>query len=340
MARRNVTRPMGSGRIVVIGASSGGVKALQKLAAGLAPGFPAPVLVVQHIGSYPSILPSLLMRNTGASASHAVDGEALRDGHIHVAPPDLHMLVEDGRIRLTHGPKENHARPAIDPLFRSAAVARGPDVIGVVLTGFLDDGTAGLQAIKRCGGTTVVQDPQDAQAPEMPRSALRYVEVDHVAPLGSMGDLLLSLAQRPSRATAAVPPELEHESDIALGKGNYMEHLEAIGNPSTFVCPDCNGALWEVRDAQPRRFRCHTGHGYTLKALQHTQSDVTDEALWNGYRALQERELLLAALADAAEAGEKGRLRAQAKIAGQHANELRALIERVPPPPVTGTEGR
>src|SRR5262249_52446716 len=159
-------------RIVVVGSSSGGVRALQNLAAQLPASFPAPILVVQHIGAHPSILPALLMRCGALPAEHVVDGEELSPGHIHVAPPDFHMYVEDAVVRLARGPKEHHTRPAIDPLFRSTAVAWGPATIGVLLTGLLNDGTPGLQAIKRCGGTTVVQDPAEAHAPSMPISAL------------------------------------------------------------------------------------------------------------------------------------------------------------------------
>ena len=323
-------------KIVVAGASAGGVRALQELAAQLGPDFPAPVLAVQHIGSHTSILPSLLVRKARMPASHAAEGEEPRAGHVHLAPPDHHMTLKDGRIRLTRGPKENHARPAIDPLFRSAAAEYGPRVIGVLLTGLLDDGTAGLQAIKAGGGMAVVQHPSDAQAPSMPASAMRFVDVDHAVPLNEMGALLRQLvASVEERAHPGFDTGFAHEIDLTLNEGDPMTHLKAIGRPSTFVCPDCDGALWEIAGSRPPRFRCHTGHGYTLRTLQHAQSDATDEALWSAFRALQEKEMLLRALSDAGgspEVGEGAWLREAEEVA-RHARELRRLLERVPPPP-------
>lgn len=329
-------------RIVVIGASAGGVRALQLLTSQLPPEFPAPILAVQHVGTHPSILPSLLQRSGPLPASHAVDGERIQAGRILVAPPDHHMIVDGDFIRLSRGPKENHARPAIDPLFRSAAMSWGPAAIAVLLTGLLDDGTAGMQAIKRCGGTAVVQDPNDAEMPSMPLSALRHVDVDHQVALASMASVLLRLVERDvgrsaERVAAGNHSRLLHENELALGKGDFMEHLKAIGKPSTFVCPDCDGALWELGGEEPRRFRCHTGHAFTLRSLHHAQSETADEALWSALRALQEKEMLLRAMADGhrgtREQAEAERLDAEASEIEGHAATLRRLIEAVPAPP-------
>jgi two-component system chemotaxis response regulator CheB len=325
-------------RLVVVGASAGGVRALQALASQLAPDFPAPILAVQHVGSHPSILPSLLAHKGRLAASHAVDGERISPGRILVAPPDQHMMLADGTVRLSRAAKENHARPAIDPLFRSAAVAHGTGVIGVLLTGYLDDGTAGLQAIKRCGGTVVVQDPAEAFAPSMPASALRYVEVDHVVRLAEMGELLRTLVQRriaPAPAATATTADIVRENEILLGKGDYMERLKALGKPSTFVCPDCEGSLWAIDGTDPPRYRCHTGHGYTLRSLQHAQAEATDEALWGALRALQEKQVLLETMAE--RQGEAGTVsadqwREEAASVARHAETLRAFIERTSPP--------
>lgn len=185
---------------IVIGASAGGVRALLRLIGGLPRDLPAAVLIVQHVGRQPSILPQLLARNTAMAVRHGVSGMRLQHGHVYVAPPDRHMLVVDESLRLTSGPRENMARPAIDPLFRSAAVALGARVIGVLLTGHLDDGTAGLLAIHRAGGVTIVQDPDDAEAPGMPRNALAYVDVDHRLPLAQIPDTLIRLAGQPAAA--------------------------------------------------------------------------------------------------------------------------------------------
>jgi two-component system, chemotaxis family, protein-glutamate methylesterase/glutaminase len=322
-------------RIVVVGASAGGVRALQLLAAQLAPDFAAPILAVQHVGSYPSVLPSLLSRQGPLPAAHAVDGQALVPGQITIAPPDHHMLVERDVVRLTRGPKEHHARPAIDPLFRSAALAWGPAAIGVVLTGLLDDGTPGLQAIKQAGGTVVVQDPQDAESPSMPMNALRHVEVDHKVPLASMGALLTRLAaEAPPAAAKQKSVVTLLEQKIMLREGEPLEHLREIGSPSTFVCPDCQGALFEIGDLDPRRFRCHTGHAYTLLSLQHAQSEATDDALWGAVRALQEKQHLLKAMAESqsrpSQKNEADRLQKEADKVSRHAQTLRKLIESIP----------
>ena len=327
---------MSSPRIVVAGASAGGVVALQALASQLGPDFPAPLLVVQHIGKHTSILPDLLVRRAGTPASHAAEGDEPRAGHIHVAPPDRHMFLKEGRISLSHGPRENHARPAIDPLFRSAAAEYGTGVIGVLLTGHLDDGTAGLQAIKARGGIAVVQHPSDAESPSMPASAMRYVEVDHAVPLQEMGALLHRLVAAPAPPPAAgIGASLTHEIDLMLNRGDPFEHLGAIGRPSTFVCPDCSGALWEIAGSQPRRYRCHTGHGFTLRSLQHAQAEGADEALWSAFRALQEKEILLRSLASAEAAAQvdSAHWLREADQVSRHAEALRRLIERVPTSP-------
>jgi two-component system chemotaxis response regulator CheB len=319
----------------VIGASAGGVQALQTLVSGLPAGFPAALLIVLHIGSHRSIMPALLSSSGPLEAAHATDGEPLVPGRIRVAPPDHHLLVEGQRLRLSRGPKEHHTRPAIDPLFRSAAMTMGPAVVGVVLTGRLDDGTAGLQAIKAHGGIAVVQEPGDAAEPSMPTSALKYVQVDHCVPLASMADVLMTLVGMEVVPPAVVPHELAaHEHALSLSQGSPMEHLQAIGFPSTFVCPDCKGGLWEIRNTQPQRYRCHTGHAFTLRTLQHAQGEATDEALWSALRALQEKELLLRAIqalqrADGDERAAEHLEREVVQLVEQ-SSVLRRLLERMP----------
>jgi two-component system chemotaxis response regulator CheB len=288
-------------QLVVIGASAGGVRALTALARGLPPDFPAPVLVVLHIGAHRSILAEILARAGTLPAEQARHRQRIEPGRMYVAAPDHHLMVmDDDTLHLSRGAKEHHSRPAIDPLFLSAALARGPRVIGVILTGRLDDGTAGLQAIKACGGTAVVQDPADAEVSDMPRSAMRHVEVDHCVALADMPHLLTSLASRSVVAGAArrPPDPLLHEQALSLAKGNPMEHLPKLGVPSSYACPDCHGGLWEVTDSTPRRFRCHTGHAFTVRSLQETLAVAADESLWNARRALQERLILLREMED------------------------------------------
>ena len=249
--------------VIVVGASAGGVEAVRFLAAALPADFPAAVLVVLHIGAHRSELPWLLNQAGPLPAVHPEDGDPVRPGRIYVAPPDRHMLVEPGRVRLTRGPRENWARPAIDPLFRSAARSYGTGAVGVVLTGGLNDGTAGLYEIKRAGGIAVVQDPADAAEPGMPRSALAHVAVDHCLPLARIGGLLVRLAtggaagSRPDRARSA-PSERQ-------GKGMTAEYKH--DRPVAVTCPDCGGALRRTELGTLTRFGCHIGHAYTAEVL-------------------------------------------------------------------------
>jgi two-component system chemotaxis response regulator CheB len=218
----------------------------------------------------------------------AIDGEPLRSGTIRIAPPDRHLTVEDGAARLMRSAKENFARPTIDPLFRSAALDFDSRVIGVVLTGMLDDGTAGLQAIKSAGGIAVVQDPADAMEPSMPTSALRHVDVDHSVPLVEMPALLARLvsSQAGKRTTDMTESRrrMSHEQALSEGTGDYFGHLRAIGDPSPLTCPECHGGLWHLRDSSPRRYRCHTGHGFTARTLNLAVEEESDNALWSAPR--------------------------------------------------------
>lgn len=327
--------------LVVIGASAGGVHALLALGDALPESFPAPVCIVQHIGSNPSLLPQLLSFRGANEALHARDGQPLTPGKLFVAPPDRHMLVEDGVLRLTHGPRENHARPAIDPLFRSAALRYRERAIGIVLTGQMDDGTAGLKAIKDCGGTAIVQDPATAREPSMPRSALDNVAVDHCVPLEEIVPLLQRLVAAPAAARPTpVPETVAREVAINLGEA-CMEMLHDIGTPSSLTCPDCGGSLWEMKESRPLRYRCHTGHAFGALSLAHAQKEGAEYALWSTVRALREREALLRRMAHVAEAigdpvqAQAGR--AEAERLNTQARSLEVMAESpLPLPPEPG----
>ena len=287
--------------VIVMGASAGGVSAILDLAATLPRDFPAPILFVQHIGAHRSELARLVSARGPNPAVTASDGDVPRPGTIYIAPPDQHMVLDGPVIRLSNGPKENHSRPAIDPLFRSAALSCGPRAIGGVLTGMLDDGSAGLRAIKDCGGTAVVQDQADADVPDMPRSALACVEADHVVPLAALGGLLYELARRPGAIDMLEPPATLQQEHAASHGGNAMQTLKAIASPSVFTCPDCGGVLFELSDKRPVRYRCHTGHVFSLRTLAYLQKEVSDAALWTTLRVLQEKEAVLRRLAQAQE---------------------------------------
>ena len=286
--------------IVVVGTSSGGIEALQVIARALPEDFGAAVFVVLHTSpESPGLLPQILESAGRLPASNAVDGERTRPGHIYVAPPDHHLLVEPGRVRLTKGPKENRFRPAIDPLFRAAAQVYGPRVVGVVLTGNLDDGAAGLWAVKRLGGTAVVQDPADALYPSMPRSAMRNVKVDHCVPLAGIAPLLVELAGAPAAEEGArdVPEEMEIEVRIAKEDTALEAGIMRLGEPSVFACPDCHGVLLQLKAEQHVRFRCHTGHAYSPDSLLAEITESVEDSLWGSIRALEETVLLLRRMA-------------------------------------------
>jgi two-component system, chemotaxis family, protein-glutamate methylesterase/glutaminase len=320
-------------RIVVIGASSGGIEALRTLLAALPGDFPAAVCVVVHTAPQaPGVLPQIFARTSPLVVTNPRDGDALVPGRVYVAPPDRHLLVEPGRVRVTKGPKENRFRPAIDPLFRSAAQVFGPGAIGVVLTGSLDDGTSGLDVIKRLGGTAVVQDPADALYPSMPQSAIDHVAVDRVVRLADLAPLLVDLTRTRTEPWTGetVPVEVEVEVKIAKEENPVDAGLEQIGRPSPFACPECHGVLLQFNDAARPRFRCHTGHAYSIDSLVAAVSEGVEGSLWNAVRSLEEAGLLLHELAAHVEKGhdigDAARLREQAEQARRQAEELRQLL--------------
>lgn len=292
MARRN---------IVVIGTSVGGVEALQKLVRSLPQDLAASVFIVLHLApESPSLLPEILERAGQLPAVHPRDGDRIREGQIYVAPPNHHMLLEQGRVRIVHGPKENRHRPAIDPLFRSAALAYGPRVIGVVLTGSLDDGTAGIISVKRRGGLAIIQDPSDAFCPDMPKSALRHLrEADYVLSIEQLGHKLAKLIKEPVRAEKSGGEEsLQDEIGAAEMDPAIVHDNEHPGKPSAFACPECNGVLWEKQEGDLLHFRCRVGHAYTANSLAAEQSLAVENALWAALRALEENASLNDRLAE------------------------------------------
>jgi two-component system chemotaxis response regulator CheB len=290
--------------VIVLGASAGGVEALMEIASGLPSDLPAALFVVLHLSAQvPSQLPTLLNRAGQLYAVAAVDGMPIERGRIYVAVPDYHLLVERGWVRVVRGPRENRSRPAVDPLFRTAARAYGPRVVGVVLTGALDDGTAGLLAIKRCGGIAVVQDPEDALMPNMPASALEFVDVDHRARLRAIAPLLANLAHTPAlRGAFPVPEDIEVESRIDALDLSALEDGNCPGQLSGFTCPECQGPLWEVRDGQLLRFRCRSGHAYTTESILDGQAEAVEDALWTALNILQESAQVAHRIADDARA--------------------------------------
>ena len=313
--------------MVVIGASAGGVEAVRTLAAALPADFPAAMFVVLHIGAHKSELPWLLNQIGPLRAVHPQNGDPIRPGLIYVAPPDHHMLVEPGCIRLTKGPRENWARPAIDPLFRSAARSYGADVIGVVLTGGLNDGTAGLYEIKQAGGTTVVQDPADAVNPSMPRSALEHVAVDHCLTLAQLPRLLARLATK-----GVGEMRLDQALAVSVNKGKEMTAEYKLDPPVAVTCPDCGGALRRTELGTLTQFGCHIGHVYTAEVMVAAQFAVMEGYLEAAMRSLSERGELCRQLAEKSRAAGNAAAGARWDAAMREAKErtaaLRQLLEQ------------
>jgi two-component system chemotaxis response regulator CheB len=283
-------------KIVVIGTSAGGVEALSYLVSHLPADLDAAVMIVLHLPSHAtSVLPKILSRAGKLPAAHAQDNEKIIPGRIYIAPPDYHLLVKPVYVNLVRGPRENNHRPAIDPLFRSAARAYGRQVVGVVLTGVLDDGTAGLQAVKMRGGTAIVQKPEDAVYPGMPRSAIENVDdIDYILPLSEIAAVLVELANSSIEAEAEQPVshEMEIETDLVDMDVETLSNDDRAGKPSTLACPDCGGILWELEQKNLLRFRCRIGHAYSLESLLAKQSDALEDALWFALRALEEKASL------------------------------------------------
>lgn len=321
--------------IVVVGASSGGVEALSKLVANLPRDWAASMFIAWHSAPYAhSALPEILRRAGPVSAAHARQGEEIRRGRIYVAPPDHHLLLEDHRVRLTRGPKENRFRPAVDPLFRSAAYAYGPRVVGVVLSGALDDGTAGLWAIKDRGGKAIVQDPAEARHPSMPASALQHVEVDYKLPVADIARVLVELSNEPADGEASYPVsgELEIETSIARGAKALQAGALKLGEFSPFTCPECHGTLMQIKDGSLVRFRCHTGHAYSPETLLATLGESSEDALWNALRAIEESVMLLTHLGrHARESGKAdlaASLEAEAGAVQKRADQVRRITQQ------------
>ncbi|MBW3127420.1 chemotaxis protein CheB [Hymenobacter profundi] len=317
--------------LIVIGTSAGGMPALTRLVAQLPATLPAAVLVVQHLAPDSTGQPLVhrLSMHTSLHCQLAVDQTPLQAGTLYLAPPDRHLLTHEDRILVTKGPHENNYRPAADALFRSAAVAFDSHVIGVVLTGMLHDGTAGLDFVKRCGGTAVVQDPADAEFASMPESALRHVAVDYVVPMSQMGALLMDLVgQQVSKPEHRphIPHDLQLEAAIAERVMGTVDEVSEIGHQVPLTCPGCGGNLWEVNEGSVLRFRCHTGHAYTAEALLESSQQEMEETLWVALRMMEERKNLLSNMASHGEGYWSAQQEERIEEIKRHINRLREFL--------------
>jgi two-component system chemotaxis response regulator CheB len=322
--------------IVVVGASAGGVEALTQFVTALPRTLPAAIFIVLHVApAGGSQLPDILTRKGRLPARHPVDEEPIACGQIYVAPPDRHLMIGLGFVRVVQGPRENRHRPAADPLFRSAARTYGERVIGVVLSGGLDDGTAGLIAVKRAGGLAVVQDPQDATVPSMPQSAIEHVQIDHVVPAAALGPLIARLVGRGEGRVGLVTPGTGKEvrattDEINGGDDDVPSVDDRLRHPSPIACPECGGVLWEVDQEDVLRFRCRVGHAYSAESLLEAQREGIEASLWSAVRALEEKAQLSRRIAQRAIDSHRPhaaqRFEEQVRDMEQHANMLRRLL--------------
>ncbi|ONF97021.1 chemotaxis protein CheB [Sphingomonas jeddahensis] len=315
--------------IVVVGSSAGGVDALQRLCAALPANFSGCVFVVQHLSpSSRSVLPQLLDRVTPLRALSPVDGQAIEPGHIYVAGPDNHMLVREGKVLMRRGPYENRTRPAVNALFRSAAVHYGSRVIGVVLTGLLDDGTDGLIAIKATGGTSVVQDPDEAEWPSMPRNALKRDHVDRVVRLDELAAVLTALVGEEAGPTIPLPEEYVIEDGIAAQEFAVVEpEIVTPGQPSHIACPDCGGVLNQVVMEDEIRFRCQVGHAFTPLGLADAQNQELERALAIAVRTHRDRIRLFGQMSESAKARGLDHAERRWSEATEESEQLIAVLE-------------
>ncbi|MBW4444444.1 MAG: chemotaxis protein CheB [Plectolyngbya sp. WJT66-NPBG17] len=316
--------------IVVIGASAGGVETLTNLVQKLPPDLNAAIFAVLHFPPHAvSVLPNILNRLRTLPACHAEHGTEIEPRRIYLAPPDYHLLIGHDRISLSHGPRENGFRPAVDTLFRSAAHYYRQRVIGIVLSGTLDDGTAGLFSIKEHGGIAIAQDPEEALFAGMPRNAITGVKVDYIWKVPEIAAQLPELTENPIQEKKLMSEEIVHEGEWVQQEKTAIERGERSGLASAFTCPDCGGVLWELRDRNLMRYRCHVGHAYSPESLLAAKDDSLERALWAANRALEEKAALARRMATRAKESNHWMSEAQFSERAQEAEAQAGILRRV-----------
>jgi two-component system, chemotaxis family, protein-glutamate methylesterase/glutaminase len=319
-------------RIIVIGASAGGVETLIKLCSALPHDLPAAVLIVLHTPpTGVSLLPQILNRRSSLQAEHARHEQSIEAGHIYIAPPNHHLLVGDRQLYLSLGPRENSHRPSVDTLFRSAAYSNGPGVIGVILSGTLGDGAMGLLEVKQAGGLTIVQDPQEALFSAMPFHAIQKSQVDFILPVKQIAKKLVELVNGDERKTG----EEQMKPEKYIGKEQLQkdrEHFKSNGksSPRTLLtCPDCGGVLWEMHSSNMLAYRCQIGHQFSEESLGVLQANSVETALWAAVRMLEERVALSARMASRAKEHGLTRSEKQFRAMEEDASRTAAIIQNL-----------
>jgi two-component system chemotaxis response regulator CheB len=319
--------------IIVIGASAGGLNAINEIVAQIPENINAAVFIVLHLSKVGlgDFLIHRIQKYTQYSCSSVINGEPIKPKHIYVAVPDQHLLVKDGKILLGAGPAENRWRPSIDVLFRSAAASYGNRVIGIVLTGLLNDGTSGMNAIKRSGGYCIVQDPNEAEYPDMPLSVLEHMEVDYCVRLSKMGETINEIVlNAPVKEDVVVPKDVIAEANIAEKVAIGLDKVMPLGDHALYACPDCGGGLWNIKSDNIERYRCHVGHSYTENDLLIKQSQNLEATMWVALRMMEERRNLLNKIGNEEDAKGLSRLafqhKKQADELAEHIDKLKNLL--------------
>lgn len=313
--------------VVAIGASAGGVEALRSFFRELEVGLDAAFVVVLHIPAHsPSQLHDVIQTHTPLKVCRAENNQPLQAGHVYVAPSDLHLMVQGDLIRLTRGRKESRARPSIDVLLRSVAVSQGSSAVGIILSGMLDDGTAGLWAIKDHGGFALVQDPGEAMYPSMPESAANHVAVDFIGKIAALAQEVTRIVSTTAAPAPAGAGSSRHGTENKIAnEGNALQlGVMTMGEVSQYTCPDCHGVLVQIEEGSIVRFRCHTGHAFSLLTLLAEVSEAIDKGLWATLRSLEERVMLLRQLDQLAKASGK-------TATGNYAERATETEERIKP---------
>ncbi|HJQ27276.1 MAG TPA: chemotaxis protein CheB [Blastocatellia bacterium] len=319
--------------IIIIGGSSGALAPLKAIVRGLPADLQATVFVITHVSpEHESLLPDILGNQGNLPVVTATHGAVSRRGYIYVAPPDFHLIIEAGFMRLWRGPKENHSRPSLNPTFRSAAKIYGKRVVAVILSGFLDDGTAGMIAVKRNHGVAIVQDPREAEIPDMPRNAMRYIEADYVVPAAQIAPLLVKLTHEviPETGAKSMPDSADKESIKVERDIAELEAGEKTNGLTMIVCPDCGGPLWEFRNNGFKDFQCRVGHKFSPENILAHHAEVLERALWVAVRTLDERASLTREMANVARhtAGEEViyKFENEAEEAARNAEIIRRML--------------
>jgi two-component system, chemotaxis family, protein-glutamate methylesterase/glutaminase len=311
--------------VITIGASAGGLNAVSEVVSQFPKDINAAIFIVLHLSkaAIGDVLLSRIQKNTSLPCKIATDKEPIKKGIIYFAAPDGHLLISERSIIIGHGPPENRFRPSIDVLFRSAAVAHGEKTIGIILTGFLNDGTVGMQAIKTCGGFCIVQDPNEAEYPDMPLSVLENMEVDAAIPLREMRDVIISRIETAEIKGIAPPEKIVAESKLSEKNATSIAGVSELGEKTVYACPDCGGGLWEIENGRLKHYRCHIGHDYTERDLLIKQSEISEQTLWAAVRMMEERKLLLGKIA------RTSKERGLDRLSNGHLDQLKNLDDHI-----------